>query len=113
MTEPPAANPERVRLSPRGLGLGSREVPLISGSVHYWRLDPREWLATLAALQSLGIDIVDVYLSWGVHEQADGSLDFGVRDPRLDVVRFLNAAESLGLLAIVRPGPHINAELTF
>ena len=113
MTETSEANPQRVSLSPRGLRLGSREVPLISGSVHYWRLDPREWLATLTALQSLGIDIVDVYLPWGVHEQADGSLDFGVRDPRLDVVRFLNAAESLGLLAIVRPGPHINAELTF
>ncbi len=60
-----------------------------------------------------GIDIVDVYLPWGVHEQTDGSLDFGARDPRLDAVRFLNLAHSLGLLAIVRPGPHINAELTY
>ena len=88
-------------------------MPLVSGSVHYWRLDPREWLASLTALQSLGIDIVDVYLPWGVHEQTDGSLDFGARDARLDAVRFLNLAHSLGLLAIVRPGPHINAELTY
>jgi len=88
-------------------------VPLISGSVHYWRLDPREWLAALSALQSMGIEIVDVYLPWGVHEQTDGSLDFGARDPRLDAARFLRLAHSLGLLAIVRPGPHINAELTF
>jgi len=113
MAAPPELSPERVSLSPRGLRVGAREVPLISGSVHYWRLDPREWLATLTALQSLGIDIVDVYLPWGVHEQTDGSLDFGARDPRLDAVRFLNLAHSLGLLAIVRPGPHINAELTF
>jgi len=113
MAAPPEVSLERVSLSPRGLRVGAREVPLISGSVHYWRLDPREWLATLTALQSLGIDIVDVYLPWGVHEQTDGSLDFGTRDPRLDVVRFLNLAHSLGLLAIVRPGPHINAELTF
>jgi beta-galactosidase len=88
-------------------------VPLISGSVHYFRLDPREWLAALTALQSLGIEIVDVYLPWGVHEQADGSLDFGRKDPRLDIVRFLRQAKDLGMLAIVRPGPHINAELTF
>jgi beta-galactosidase len=113
MPDPSQASPEKVSLGPRGLRVGSREVPLISGSVHYWRLDPREWLATLTALQSLGIDIVDVYLPWGVHEQSDGSLDFGARDPRLDAVRFLNLAHSLGLLAIVRPGPHINAELTF
>ena len=113
MTEPAAASPERVGLSPRGLRLGAQEVPLISGSVHYWRLDPREWLAALTALQSMGIEIVDVYLPWGIHEQVDGSLDFGARDPRLDVVRFLKLAQSLDLLAIVRPGPHINAELTY
>src|SRR5450432_2007630 len=113
MTESTAASPERVRLSPRGLRLGEREVPLISGSVHYWRLDPREWLATLTALQSLGIEIVDVYLPWGVHEQVDGSFDFGTKDPRLDIVRFLRQARDLGMLAIVRPGPHINAELTY
>jgi len=113
MSEHPESSHARVQLSPRGLRLGEREVPLISGSVHYWRLDPREWLAALTALHSLGIEIVDVYVPWGVHEQADGSFDFGTRDPRLDVVRFLNAAQSLGLLAIVRPGPHINAELTY
>jgi len=113
MADTPDASPERVSLSTRGLRLGAREVPLISGSVHYWRLDPREWLAALSALQSMGIEIVDVYLPWGVHEQTDGSLDFGTRDPRLDAVRFLEVAHSLGLLAIVRPGPHINAELTF
>ncbi|HEX3777488.1 MAG TPA: beta-galactosidase [Polyangiaceae bacterium] len=104
---------QRVSLSPRGLLLGDREVPLISGSIHYFRLDPREWLAALSALQSLGIEIVDVYLPWGVHEQVDGSFDFGLKDPRLDVVRFLRQARDLGMLAIVRPGPHINAELTF
>src|SRR5450432_251032 len=109
MTESTAASPERVSLSPRGLRLGDRDVPLISGSVHYWRLDPREWLAALTALQSLGIDIVDLYLPWGVHERVDGSFDFGVKDARLDVVRFLEVAQSLGLLAIVRPGPHVNA----
>ncbi|HWZ90223.1 MAG TPA: beta-galactosidase, partial [Polyangiaceae bacterium] len=103
----------RVSLCARGLLLGDREVPLISGSVHYFRLDPREWLAALTALQSLGIEIVDAYLPWGVHEQVDGSFDFGTKDPRLDVVRFLRQVNDLGMLAIVRPGPHINAELTF
>jgi len=113
MADTPDPSPQRVSLGTRGLRLGARDVPLISGSVHYWRLDPREWLAALTALQSMGIEIVDVYLPWGVHEQTDGSLDFGARDPRLDAVRFLKLAHSLGLLAIVRPGPHINAELTF
>jgi beta-galactosidase len=113
MPEMPENSASRVSLCPRGLRLGDRELPLISGSVHYFRLDPREWLAALTALQSLGIEIVDIYLPWGVHEQVDGSFDFGTKDPRLDVVRFLRQVKSLGMLAIVRPGPHINAELTF
>jgi beta-galactosidase len=113
MTDNAQVSGASVSLCPRGLRLGEREVPLISGSVHYFRLDPREWLAALTGLQSLGIEIVDVYLPWGVHEQVDGSFDFGAKDPRLDVVRFVELARELGLLAIVRPGPHINAELTY
>jgi beta-galactosidase len=113
MRDTPGDTAARIGLCPRGLLLGDRPIPLISGSVHYFRLDPREWLAALSALQSLGVEIVDVYLPWGVHEQADGGLDFGRKDPRLDVVRFLGQAKDLGMLAIVRPGPHINAELTF
>jgi len=103
----------RISLCPRGLRLGDREIPLISGSVHYFRLDPREWLAALSAVQSTGIEIIDLYLPWGVHEQVDGTFDFGIKDPRLDVVRFLRQVHDLGMYAIVRPGPHINAELTF
>ena len=34
-------------------------------------------------------------------------------NPRLDVVRFLELAHELGLRCVLRPGPHINAELTF
>ena len=104
MLDTPENSATRISLCPRGLRLGDTEVPLISGSVHYFRLDPREWLASLTALQSLGIEIVDVYLPWGVHEQVDGSFDFGTKDPRLDVVRFLKQAKDLGMLAIVRPG---------
>ena len=39
--------------------------------------------------------------------------DFGERDPRLDVARFLRMAHDVGLRCLLRPGPHINAELTF
>ena len=49
---------------------------------------------------------------WGVHETRSGRVDFGEKDARLDVVAFLRLVAELGLLAIVRPGPHVNAELT-
>lgn len=103
----------RVRIVPGGLDLGDRVVPLHAGSVHYWRHDPMEWKACLRAVQRMGFSLVDTYLPWGVHELADGSFDFGERDPRLDIVKFLELCDELGLPVILRPGPHINAELTY
>ena len=107
------ASSARVRLVPAGLDLGDRIVPLHAGSVHYWRHDPMEWKACLRAVQRLGFSLVDTYVPWGVHERADGSFDFGEHDPRLDIVKFLELCDELGLPVVLRPGPHINAELTY
>lgn len=101
-----------VRLSASGLILGEKTVPLLSGSVHYFRLARSVWRPALDALRRLGATMVDVYVPWAVHERPDGSFDFGSVDPRLDVAHFLKTAHELGLHAIVRPGPHINSELT-
>jgi beta-galactosidase GanA len=55
---------------------------------------------------------VETYVPWSVHELEAGRFDFGELDRRKDVGAFLDLAHTLGLRAIVRPGPHINAELT-
>ncbi len=101
-----------VRLVPSGLQVGDVTVPLHAGAVHYWRLDPRDWHAALSTVKRLGVRLVDTYVPWSVHEIVPGEFDWGRRNPRLDVVSFLRAAEQVGLLAIARPGPHVNAELT-
>ncbi|HEY8947224.1 MAG TPA: beta-galactosidase [Polyangiaceae bacterium] len=85
----------------------------MAGSVHYWRLPRTEWRTALACVKELGLGLVDTYVPWAVHETAPGQFDFGERDPRLDLVAFLELAAELELYAIVRPGPHINAELTY
>lgn len=92
--------------------LADGTLPLLAGSVHYWRMEPETWLPALEALHGLGLGLVDTYVPWGAHERAAGEHDFGAADPKLDIVRFLEVAAKLGLYAIVRPGPHINAELT-
>ncbi|MBK8937394.1 MAG: beta-galactosidase [Polyangiaceae bacterium] len=95
-----------------GLEIGGRVVPLLAGSVHYWRLDPKDWRPCLLATQSLGLPIIDTYVPWNVHEIAPGVLELGANDPKRDLAAFLKIVHDLGLYAIVRPGPHINAELT-
>jgi beta-galactosidase len=103
-----------VRLSPHGLDLGDGQVlPLWAGAMHYWRHPPGEWRACLEAMRAMGLRLVDIYVPWGVHETAPGAYDFGERDPALDVAAFLELAHAIGLRCVLRPGPHINAELTF
>jgi len=101
-----------VRLVPGGIEIAGEVVPLLAGSVHYWRLEPSEWRACLEAVKAMGLRLVDTYIPWGVHEVAPGKLELGGADPQRDVARFCRLAEELGLYVIARPGPHINAELT-
>jgi beta-galactosidase len=103
----------RVGLTPTGLALSSGVIPLYAGAVHYWRLERDAWGPALEATKELGVRLVDIYVPWGVHETAPGKADFGQVDARLDVAAFLRMVQKLGMWAIVRPGPHINAELTF
>lgn len=92
----------------RGLRVGGRVVPLVSGAVHYWRVQPERWGTTLDAVRGLGFEMVETYVPWAVHEIERGVFDFtGQRD----VERFVRVAAEHGLQVLVRPGPHINAEL--
>ena len=81
--------------------------------MHYWRLSPDSWRTGLRELKGLGLPIVETYAPWGVHEPEPGVWDFGETDPRKDLGRFLDLAAEEGLYAFVRPGPHINAEMTY
>lgn len=86
---------------------------MFCGAMHYWRHSPTWWAPGLDAMKALGFRMVDTYVPWGIHEREPGVFDFGERDPRLDVARFLRMAHERDLAVILRPGPHINAELTF
>lgn len=95
------------------LRLGQRRVPLYSGALHYFRHPRATWRAQLEGLRDLGFEMVETYVPWGVHERAAGDWDFGEHESRNDLGHFLDLAHELGLLVFVRPGPHINAELTY
>lgn len=98
-----------ISLTREGLLIDGEALPLVSGSMHYWRHERRTWASCLAAMKGIGFRVVDLYVPWSVHELAEGRLDFtGDRD----VGAFLRELGELGMKAIVRPGPHINAELT-
>jgi beta-galactosidase len=92
----------------RGLRVGLDLRPLVSGAVHYWRHDTEDWPRLLDAVVSLGVPMVETYIPWSVHETGPGAYDF---TGRRDVERFVTLAAERDLLVVLRPGPHINAEL--
>ena len=84
---------------------------LTSASVHYFRLSTARWERILDRLQASGFGGVDLYIPWSVHEKGRGDYDFGDGDRSLDLTRFLSLIEGMGMWVILRPGPHVNAEL--
>ncbi|WP_210587460.1 beta-galactosidase family protein [Streptomyces sp. GESEQ-35] len=85
--------------------LDGRPVRLLSGALHYFRVHEAQWGHRLAMLRALGLNCVETYVPWNLHEPAPGSFR------NVDALgRFLDAAREAGLWAIVRPGPYICAE---
>ncbi|KUL37689.1 beta-galactosidase [Streptomyces sp. NRRL F-4489] len=82
-----------------------RPVRLLSGALHYFRVHEAQWGHRLALLRAMGLNCVETYVPWNLHEPRRGDYrDVGA------VGRFLDAAHAAGLMAIVRPGPYICAE---
>jgi beta-galactosidase len=102
-----------VLLNEQGFVLNGREVPWVSGDIHYWRHSAKDWPVLLERIKALGFGVVCTYIPWSVHEATPGTFDFGDLDPAKDVGRFIDLVAQHGLHLLVRPGPHINAELTY
>jgi beta-galactosidase len=91
--------------------VGDERFPLISGEVHYWRLDPANWRVILERTREMGLSIVATYVCWDYHELEPGRFDFhGKTDPRRDLVGFLELASEQDFWIILRPGPYIYSE---
>ena len=101
-----------VSITAGGLEIDGREVPLYSGAVHYWRIDREVWATVLDRIAEMGFGFIETYVPWSVHEYAPGQYDFGTVDRKKDLDAFLKLCEEKKLGVLIRPGPHINAELT-
>jgi beta-galactosidase len=100
-----------VNFTKDGIRIGREELPLYSGAFHYWRSPRSAWKRILSRIRSMGFGFVETYIPWIVHEPQEGCFDFGEKVPEKDLDAFLSLCEELGLCVIVRPGPHINAEM--
>ena len=86
-------------------------IPLLSGEVHYWRLDPANWRPVLQRAREMGLQVISTYVCWDFHEIEPGRYDFrGETDSRRNLLGFLDLLTAEGFWIILRPGPYIYSE---
>ena len=90
--------------------LNDKPFKIYSGAMHYFRTLPEYWEDRLLKLKLAGFNTVETYVCWNLHESQKGVFDFS---GMLDIAKFIETAQKLGLYAIVRPGPYICAEWDF
>ena len=87
-----------------------KATKIISGAVHYFRNMPDAWGDIFKKMKAMGLNCVETYCAWNMHEKKIGEFDFS---GNLDIRRFVEMARDEGLMVIVRPGPYICAEWEF
>jgi beta-galactosidase len=80
---------------------------IISGAIHYPRVPREYWGDRLRKAHAMGLNTVETYAFWNVHEPREGVFDFSGNN---DIAAFVRMAQDEGLNVIVRPGPYICAE---
>ncbi|XP_021716455.1 beta-galactosidase 17-like isoform X2 [Chenopodium quinoa] len=80
---------------------------IIGGDLHYFRVLPEYWEDRLLRAKALGLNTIQTYVPWNLHEPSPGDLKFnGIAD----IVSFLKLCQKLGFFVMLRPGPYICAE---
>lgn len=87
--------------------IDGKKTGIYSGAIHYFRVMPEYWEDRLLKLKAAGLNTVETYVPWNMHEKRENEFDF---DGILDIEKFIETAQKLGLYVIVRPGPYICAE---
>lgn len=88
---------------------GQRRI-LISGSIHYPRSTPDMWEGLIQKAKDGGLDVVQTYVFWNVHEPSPGNYNF---EGNYDLVRFVKTVQKAGLYMHLRIGPYVCAEWNF
>ncbi|XP_046388675.1 beta-galactosidase-1-like protein 2 isoform X2 [Ischnura elegans] len=97
--------------------LNGKDITLYGGAIHYFRVHPKYWRDRLRKARAAGLNFVETYIPWNLHEPEEGMFDFGDgnRDMSifLNVRQFIQLAQEEDLLVIIRPGPYICSEWEF
>ncbi|KAE8777557.1 Beta-galactosidase 7 [Hordeum vulgare] len=91
----------------RSLMLDGARRMLFSGDIHYPRSTPEMWPRLIESAREGGLDVIQTYVFWNVHEPIQGQYNF---QGRYDLVKFIREIHAQGLYVSLRVGPFVEAE---
>ncbi|KAL4569678.1 hypothetical protein LXL04_025320 [Taraxacum kok-saghyz] len=100
-------NPGPVTYNARSVIVNGNPTLLFSGSIHYPRSTPEMWPNILRMAKEGGLNTIETYVFWNVHEPVEGQFNF---TGNYDLVKFMKLIAENKLYAILRLGPFIQAE---
>ena len=93
----------KVQIKQNQIYVGGSKIPLLSGEVHYWRLNPRYWKTILDEIRQMGLKVISTYIPWDYHEVKRGHFDFtGETDETHNLKGFLELTRREGFWLIIR-----------
>jgi beta-galactosidase len=105
----PAPAPAVHQLHVRGdhFEMDGKPFQIISGAIHSARVPRAYWRDRLQKAKAMGLNTVETYVFWDLHEPEPGHFDFSGQN---DIAEFVREAQQEGLYVILRPGPYVCAE---
>ncbi|GFZ09805.1 glycosyl hydrolase family 35 protein [Actinidia rufa] len=70
----------------------------------------RMWPSLISKAKDGGLDVIQTYVFWNLHEPQPGQYDFS---GRRNIVRFIKEIQAQGLYASLRIGPYIESEWSY
>ena len=102
--------PYKVSYDHRAIKINDVRTMLISGAIHYPRSTPAMWPYIMRMAKTQGLNTLQTYVFWSLHEHEQGVLNF---NDRANLSRFLQEATNAGLFVNLRVGPYICGEWTY
>jgi beta-galactosidase GanA len=90
--------------------LDDKPFQYVSGSFHYFRQHPDYWEDTIKKMANGGLNVVQTYVPWNLHEPKKGQFNF---QGFADIEHWVELCQKCNMYVILRPGPYICAEWDF
>ena len=104
----------QVTFDGRSFFVNSKRLLLISGSIHYPRAPRSEWKNILQATKDNGINVLQTYVFWDIHEPINNQWYFpSDESSNEDLVAFIQLAADMGLFVHLRIAGYVCAEWSF